>query len=412
MTPTIRLTAALLTGLVCAAHAQAPAQAQAQTQAQDTIRPEVGTPLQAAHDLIKAGKYKDALGKLRDAEAVANRTAHEEFMVARFRGVAALGAGDDATAIRSFEAVLAGGRLPAAEQLPVFEELAGAAMRSKNYAKAIEWSGRYLDQGGTNPKTRSLRTSAQYLSGDYAAVVRTLKPQLDPDPSGAPKAPLDESTLRMLAASHHKLEDAPGSLRALQALLVSYPKKAYWADALAELQTLPGFDDKLMLDVYRLQLLAGAMDPPDQYLEMAQLAMQAGLPAEAKRVLQAGTAAGALGTGAQADRDRRLLDAADKQAAADEKSLQAPPPSRSADEQANLGMAMVTSGRVDKGIALIEQAIAKGGLKRLQAAKLHLGQAQLQLGNAPQAIETFKTVQGNDGTADLARLWAIRAGRP
>ena len=45
---------------------------------------------------------------------------------------------------------------------------------------------------------------------------------------------------------------------------------------------------------------------------MAQLAIQAGLPAEGKAIVDKGFAAGALGTGAEAERHKRLRDLADK----------------------------------------------------------------------------------------------------
>ena len=42
---------------------------------------------------------------------------------------------------------------------------------------------------------------------------------------------------------------------------------------------------------------------------------------------------------------------------------------------------------------------------------LHLGIGQLVAGDKAKAQATFKTVQGTDGTADLARLWALYARR-
>jgi hypothetical protein len=69
-------------------------------------------------------------------------------------------------------------------------------------------------------------------------------------------------------------------------------------------------------------------------------------------------------------------------------------------------------GEVDKGIALIEQGIAKGGLKRPEDAKLHLGMAMLQSGkNKSKAVQTLRSVQGSDGSADLGRLWAVHAAQ-
>jgi Flp pilus assembly protein TadD len=53
----------------------------------------------------------------------------------------------------------------------------------------------------------------------------------------------------------------------------------------------------------------------------------------------------------------------------------------------------------------MEAGIAKGGLKRPEDDKLHLGIAYLQAGNRSKAVQVLKTVQGSDGTAELARLW-------
>ena len=58
-------------------------------QAQEAIRPEVGKPLQAARDLYKQGKYKEALAKLREAEAVPNRTAQENHLIEQMRAAVA-----------------------------------------------------------------------------------------------------------------------------------------------------------------------------------------------------------------------------------------------------------------------------------------------------------------------------------
>jgi len=63
----------------------------------------------------------------------------------------------------------------------------------------------------------------------------------------------------------------------------------------------------------------------------------------------------------------------------------------------------------EKGLALIEQGIKKGGLKRPEDAKLRLGEAQLYAGQKAKGVQTLKTVQGSDGTADIARLWILNA---
>ena len=102
----------------------------------ETVRPEVGTPLQAAQEAMKAKKFQEALAKVKEADAVVGKTPYETFIVERMRGTAGANAGDNETAAKSFETVIASGRLPAVEQLKLMEALAGTFYRATEYAKA------------------------------------------------------------------------------------------------------------------------------------------------------------------------------------------------------------------------------------------------------------------------------------
>jgi tetratricopeptide (TPR) repeat protein len=377
--------------------------------AQETVRPEIGKPLQAVQELLKAGKYKDAMARLRETETVPGRTPFENYFLDRMRASAAAGAGDDATAIKSFEAVLASGRPQGTEKLQILEAAAGSAYRAKDYAKAIDWAQRYFKDGGASANMNNLQTSAHYLSGDYAGVVRDMQQKVQAVERAVPV--VDENTLRMLAASYAKLGDDAGYVNTLEKLLIHHPKKDYWADMLARVQNKPGFADRLALDVLRLQMATGTLDEPAQYVEMAQLALHRGLPAEAKKVVDAGYTAGKLGNGPEAERHKRLRALADKQTLEDQKALATDVIGRHGDALVNSGEALVTLGRIDQGIELIEQGLAKGGLKRPEDARLHLGVAYIHSSRKDQAIETLKAVRGTDGTAELARLWSIFAAR-
>ena len=63
----------------------------------------------------------------------------------------------------------------------------------------------------------------------------------------------------------------------MEKLVTYYPKKEYWVDLLSRLQRKPNFSDRLSLDTYRLSLATGSMSAPADYMEMAQLALQADL---------------------------------------------------------------------------------------------------------------------------------------
>jgi hypothetical protein len=68
-----------------------------------------------------------------------------------------------------------------------------------------------------------------------------------------------------------------------------------------------------------------------------------------------------------------------------------------------MGYALVSEGKGDKGLKLMEQAIKFGTAKRPEEMKLHFGQAQAVAGKKAAAITTLKSVKGNAGEAELAR---------
>jgi hypothetical protein len=376
------------------------------------LRPEVGKPLQAAQELIKTGKYREALAKVREADAVGGKTADESFMVERMRIAAASGAGDVDTAAKSYEALAATGRVSGADKARMAESIAGGYYRAKDYAKAMQWSQRYFKEGGTNPAIRTLLIQSQYLSGDYAGAARELTAEIQAaEKSGTPPA---QERLNLLLNAAVQLKDANTTVFALERLVTYYPKKEYWVDLLSRMQRKPGFSDRLVLDTYRLSLATGSMSSASDYMEMSQLALQAGHAAEAKQVVDKGFAANVLGQGAEAERHKRLRDLVAKKLDEEKAGRAEAEKEAAAAKDGNalvaIGFSMATGGEAAKGIPLMQQGIAKGGLKRPEDARLHLGIAQVIAGDA-KAQATLRGVTGADGTADLARLWSLYARR-
>lgn len=390
----------LLAGLLGGAQAQA-------------LRPEIGKPLQAAGEMIRAQKYKEAAAKLKEAEAVANRTPAENVMIDRIRLSIASASGDVETALKTFDSLAASGKLQAGEQLKMLESLVIATYRAKDYKRSAQLGGRYLKEGGNTPQIRTLYVQSLYLSGDYAAVSKELAADFDADQK-AGRTP-SEDRLGMLANVQLKLNDNAGYVSTIEKLVTYYPKKQYWLDLIGRLRRKPGFSDRFMLDVYRLQLATGNLTSTADYMEMVQLALQAGCAGEAKTVIEQGFAAGALGKGTDADRHKRLKDLTDKRLAEEKAGYAEAEQTASAAKEGtalvSLGYALAMNGQAAKGIKLIEDGIAKGGLKRPEDAKLLLGLALAHAGQKAKAVQAVRGVKGTDGASDLARLWALQWGR-
>src|SRR5207248_3022991 len=67
------------------------------------VRPEVGKPLQAAIEALKAKRGKEALARAREAQDVPNKTPYETYLVTRVLGQAASAAGEAGTAGAALE---------------------------------------------------------------------------------------------------------------------------------------------------------------------------------------------------------------------------------------------------------------------------------------------------------------------
>lgn len=379
------------------------------------MRSAVGTPLQAAKDLMGKKKYREALAKVNEAARVSGLTADESFTIERMRAAAASGAGDSEATARSFEALIASGKLSAKDKATYTQSLGGLYYSARNYPKAIFWLSNYVNEGGSDPKMRALLTQTYFLNGEFSRAYKELAGQVQADEK-AGRTP-SEDQLQLLANAASRVNDKTSYASALEKLATYYPKKDVWTNLLARVQAKPGYAGRLAIDVYRLKMALGLLSTEKEFMEMALLTMQGGFAAEATSIVEQGFTLGILGAaGADINRQKRLQEMAKKTKAVnlatavtkETEAVQA----KDGAALVNLGYDYVTNNQVEKGIGLMQQGIRYGNLKYPEDAKLHLGLAYMLAGRKANAIQTFKTVKGVDGTADLARYWVMQLNRP
>lgn len=374
----------------------------------EQVRAEVGKPLQAAADLIRQKRFKEALARLKDVEAVPNRTAHENFLLEQMRASAASQAGDTEQALKSFQAVIASGRLSAAEEAKYAGYVASLYYREKDYRNAASWAQRALKGNPNDGAMRTLMIQSYFLAGDFATASREALADIEAAERAGQRPP--EEKLQLLANIAGRQGGDPAAyLAAIERLVQYYPKREYWNDLLRRIQARPNFSSRLTLDLYRLRLATKTLTSAEDYVEMAQLALQERQAMEAKRILDEGFAAGVLGKGPEGERHRRLQALANQRAETAAADLAAAEAEALAAKDGNalvrIGLGYSGLGQHDKAIALIQQGIARGGLRNPHDAQLHLGLAYWRAGQRAQAAQAFRKVGGNDGAADLARLW-------
>ncbi len=375
-----------------------------------TVRAEVGKPLREAQDLINARNGKDALPKIIEAEAVPNLTSFEAYAIARTKAIAAVGAGEPLLAITALDQTLASDHVPVADRVPLIDVMVRLSLQVKDYARAALWLVRYKDAGGADPALRQQLPQVLVETNDFAGVVRESQILLKADQAAGRASP--ESLLRNLAFSQNKLGDGAGYLATLELLATLHPKLDYWSELISRAERKPGFDsNRLRLDVYRLSRAVGVVLDASELADMAQLAQLAGLPAEAQALADEGFTSGLLGKGRDAALHQKLREQATKAAVQDRASWAEAEKSALAGKDGNglvnLGFALSGAGQHDKALSLIEQGLAKGGLRRPDEVALHLALVQWRAGKLAEAARSFAAVKGSDGSTELARVWGL-----
>lgn len=393
--------------------AQTPAPPAADAAAK-TLRPEVANAVNAAQEAARGGQKELAETKLREAAAVPSLSMFEQAVIERGRAGVSLSARDWAQAIRSLEVVVNSNQFSGADQLQMLELLSKLTYQEKDYLRAVSWLRRYAQDGGSDAAVRELLPQALYLANEFKAAADELEARVAADEAAARATP--EPTLRLLISCYLQLKDDAGYARALERMAQAYPKPEYWTELLTRVTKQPGFSERLWLDVLRLRLAAGLLRTADDYVDMAQLALQAGYPSEALTVIDRGLSLSLLGNGKDAAAHTALRERASKAAEKDGADLGRAEASaksaREGDALVNVGLAYVSAGQATKGVALMEQGVGKGNLKRADEARLHLGQALWQAGRKDDAAKAFAAVQGGDGSAALARVWAAFVRSP
>lgn len=380
--------------------------------AQDKIGPKVGKPMKAAQEAIQKKQWDQAMVKIQEADGVAGKTAFEQFQINEFKGYVLLQQKKYPEVARIYEQNLNSGKLPADQVNDRLKALVQLNTAIKNYPKVIEFGDRWIKAGGQDIDNRVLVAQAHYLQKDYKNTISIMQGAIKSAEQSGGK--VDENWLQMVRSSQQSIGDTDGASATLEKLVRLYPKAEYW-DFLLSTRMRQKNTDRVQLNLFRLARQVGVLNTADEYVEMTEMLLEAGLPGEAKQVMEAGYQAKAFDTTdkARIDRYKRRLEETKAAAAKDEKSL--PATERDAQKTPTgqgdvaLGLAYGSFGQYDKAAAALSSGLQKGGVRDADQAQIMLGIANLKLDKKAEAIKAFEQVKGDPQMADVARLWTIVA---
>lgn len=393
----------LLTGLLfCMASAQA------QSSAPVSLRAEVHKPLTAAQEALKNNQMDQALSLTREALSVSQITPVERAIVMRTQAAAAVRSKNWDLAIESLEYLVNSADVPQIDKRAMQESLMNASLQKKDYTRAVKWGRQYLQDGGTNPGIRLAMIQTLSVMGEHKQVLQEVQEKMRLDAAVGQKTP--EQDLRLMAISYRQLKDDAGYMRTLKRLVGDYPSKAYWAEVIARMAQQPGINPRQELNLYRLLEQTGNMEEVDEFTEMANLAIKAGLPAEALRILNKGFEKGILGKGADAVAHTKLRADAQKKSQDDANGFtQLEKSAKDAVTWSALGDVYFSQQNWTAAHAAYAKALELGGSRRENDLRLHDAISLILMGQKEPARQQLAAVQGDATWSEIASLWAVLA---
>jgi tetratricopeptide (TPR) repeat protein len=371
----------------------------------------VAEPLKKAQEAMKNKQWDAALSAIKQAQASEKKTPFEAYQIDEFLGYVLIQQKKFGEAAPVFERMINSGFLPAEQVDERTKTVAQLYFQVKDYKKSAEWAKKWLDKHPGQEEMAVLLGQSYYVMNDYKNAAATMTSVVNNAERGG-RTP-QENWLQIVLSSQFKLENKDGIAEALKKLVRYYPKADYWENLL-DIYRRKDSSDRITLGYYRLMNETGTLKQADDYVEMAQLAIDAGVPGEAQSIVEKGVENSTLKSADKTTQDRynRLLASAKKSASADKSQLAqlAKEAEKATSGQADvaLGQAYLSYAMYDEAITALQRGLKKGGATDADEAQISLGIAYLRKGQKDQARQAFKAVKAESKWHDLAELWEVR----
>lgn len=362
----------------------------------------------AARNAAQANQ--DALNSLEAAETEAPRTQYESKSSQEFQGYSSISLDKLKTTQATYEAALSRGAYKEEELAGVFRALFQLAAALQQHPKAIEYGEKANDLGILKSKDLLIMSQIYYQEkdcknsrvwGDKAiAAFKTA--------GEAPAEVLYQIKLQCASDAN----DASAMKAALYDLIRLTNKTSYWNN-LIRLERQDERDAHNTLMIYRVMFDTHSMNADTDYIEMAQLLGDAGLPVEARAVLEKALSSGVMKE-EHRERTTRLLNVLQTRADADMNGL----PAFDAEASKNLagqpdmklGELYFGAGDFQAAATALRRGIDKGQLKQPDEAYISLGRsltAEKDLAGAKQAFAKLKSLP--NVSPSVLKLWNLYA---
>ncbi len=364
--------------------------------------------LKALETAVKA-KDNAAYAAALPAATTASTTPDEKYVLAKFKLEHALNTNDTAAQIAALDEVLASGAVDATEAPKIHQSLAILAFNAGNWQRSHDEFAQVVRAEPANSEAIVNLALTKIKMKKDAEALPLLRQAIAANK--AANKPVPETWYRNALQIAYAARN-PDSIALAREVMTAYPNAENWRNALVVYRDSVRADDTANLDTLRLMRASKALTKTEYY-SLATAANQAGLPGEAKAVLDEAVASN---VGKTSDESYRyIMGSVSAKVGEDRAALaglegraSSAPTGRLAYRTAD---AYLGYGEYGKAAALYRTALSRGGADvDRNLVNLHLGIALALSGDKAGATTAFQAVTGP--RAALAAFWMDWLSRP
>lgn len=308
-----------------------------------------------------------------------------------------------AEAIRAYENVLQQEELPIALETTTLYSLATLYVQQEQFQEGLDTLEKWFVMSPDSaPEPYILKAQIHYQMQQYREGIEPVMTALEvAERQGKPP---QEGWYQLLNVFYFELEQYQDVIRTLTTLVEGWPKKDYLVQ-LAGIYGQEGNEEE-QLALYEAAYDFGWLERSTEFVNLAQMLLQAEIPYKAGSILENGLADGTIDS---TEQNWRLLSQAWQLAQEDEKALPALTRASSLAEDGELDMRLAMSyanlARWEECSEAARDAIRRGGLNREDQANLTLGNCLVEQKEYAAARNAFRAASSDQRSRSAAQQW-------
>ncbi|GEM_PF-1224673 len=367
-----------------------------------------------AGKLMEAKDWQGAIAKLTEAQAKADQTDYDKYIVNYYLGVCNVRLNDFKTSADFFYAAALVPNVPVEDHNDVVAKTLMVTANTNNYARIVEISKSLVTSDAQLTEMLAMIIGTAYHNiGDYQNAIAYANKSID-IAVAAGRTP-DHEVYQTLLSSYGHLKNLPEQVKLLEKMCSLFGRPDDWSylndvtfNAMSTIGS-KGNRETAAFFLYRLRLIVKADASTEDYQLAADLAFDQNSPGDVVNALSRAEAAGKITA-----KGRALLAKSRNDARADEATLSkaetAVAKAPNGTQAVSVAEGYFGYGKYADAARVAQVAVGKGGPK-LNEALMVLGAAQTMLGQDDAAAATFARVKGDKAFERVAQIWTIYATR-